>query len=377
MTRTMLTTLSLSILLLSTLTGCTTIIINDSDPRPVWRMLANAEVRDVAAPEEGAGGFGGSGSSSTTAAATTSTTTTTTAAGGAPECQTCALALMIINPAPAPCPGAPAGMYAALDACACQGSCGGKCASTWCSDHVWANASADCEACLLDQIHGCGVEHSQCIEGVLHEQCSGDSACSLGFSCVAGDPDHYLPARCSPHLTSCSATEVKCEQPQCSEVGRWAVTPGIATDIRSSQHLLYQRVLLPKDNNAPVPGGQVKGFAAAKAYCDKMVIEGVAGWRLPSYIELQVLTLNPPPPGLPSPYPAQYCSPALDQAAFPNTLQPDLNTPGGFYFGEYWTSTTYGTGHVGVSANHGSKVDQPLSSTDGWAYVRCVHDPLW
>ena len=150
--------------------------------------------------------------------------------------------------------------------------------------------------------------------------------------------------------TSCPAAG-SCEDPSCSEPARYSIDAEIVVDLENGGRL-WQR-------------GDAKDLdhAQATAYCASLSLGGVTGWRLPDGAESGSIVLRAG--GLKGCGVKGYCTPAIDQAAFPDT-EVDL----------YWTSQPYEPGmHFSRSFCDGRST--PYKELDSALHaVRCVHDPL-
>jgi hypothetical protein len=194
-------------------------------------------------------------------------------------------------------------------------------------EHCTQNPDDGCETHTLDDNANCG-------------KC-GD-ACLIGQLCGA--------STCNENQVSCVITGT-CAQAFCNDLGHYSVTQEIVVDLQKNR-ILWQR-------NAPA---NTMDFATATTYCDKLALEGISGWRVPSSAELGSITYKAG--GLQG-CPSNYCSPSIDQAAFLGTVSD-----------EYWTSSVYMPGIdfcVSFCDGRSTPYKEDVTSLH---YVRCVHDPV-
>jgi hypothetical protein len=145
-----------------------------------------------------------------------------------------------------------------------------------------------------------------------------------------------------------------CVDPTCEDQpGRFLAIGELLMD-NSNGRMLWQRGVGPKGN-----------FAAAQAYCDSLIVQGVAGWRLPTNPEIGTIVLRPL--GLGGRPDA--CIPALDQAAF---TSPDPAGPLAF-----WTSSAQPPRPIRYLRDFSDGRSPRTYEDDPEPWVRCVHDPLF
>jgi hypothetical protein len=177
---------------------------------------------------------------------------------------------------------------------------------------------------------------------------------AVGGGACGGGGDHRAQSGVDdvppPSFPSC-ATTGGClpDQQYCEDPGHYSVTDDIVT--QSAAMLLWQR-----QNSA-----LQMTYAEAAATCDGLVLSDLTHWRIPAIEELHGLVLRPSTifgdhPG--------FCSPAIDQSAFPGTPA-DV----------FWSSTA-------VSAKAGllyalnfadGRFSNWKSDPDQAYYVRCTH----
>lgn len=169
------------------------------------------------------------------------------------------------------------------------------------------------------------------------------SACLIGQLCGA--------SKCTENQLSC-VNSGTCAQAFCNDLGHYSVTPEIVVDLKTNR-TLWQRHAYPKTLD----------YAGATSYCAGLALEGVTkGWRVPTSAELGAITYKA---GGLNGCPANYCNPAIDQAAFLDTV-----------VDEYWTSSAYMPGInycVSFCDGRSSPWKEDVTSLH---YVRCMHDPL-
>jgi hypothetical protein len=224
-----------------------------------------------------------------------------------------------------------------------------------------AGASCSSGACTIG---ACGSGYMDCVNGPAdgcETYTAGDPLncgacnhkCLVGQVCNSGT--------CVDNQVTCSSAGATCAQAYCFDAGHFAVTTGIVVDLLNSRRL-WERVL-------GASGAKVN-YNTARNYCATLVLEGVTGWRLPTYAELASVAYKTG--GLMGcPTNKGYCDPAWDQAAF---------TGIGAGIGPYvWSSdqdsaTSPPTYYTYYYCD--GRKNYPDDPSVGMDYVRCTHDPL-
>lgn len=170
---------------------------------------------------------------------------------------------------------------------------------------------------------------------------------------AAGDSPQQRPITGATTNPTCENTD-GCVDSRC-DVGdaRYQATADVVEDATNG-HRLWQRGF-----------HQAGAYADSAAYCAALVLDGLAGWRLPSNPEMGTLVLNPAGLGA-NP---DACVPSLDQAAF---AFPD---PSGDQF--FWTSSASGPGPgLRLTRNFSDGRSPPDYEDDTLVFTRCTHDPI-
>ena len=154
----------------------------------------------------------------------------------------------------------------------------------------------------------------------------------------------------SSWIDDCALTGT-CPDPMCKEPGRYLVEGDIVIDLENERRMWQRDYASDLD------------FAQAAAYCEGLELGGLTGWRLPDGAESGSIVLHAG--GLKGCGAPEYCTPAIDQFAFPGT-EVDL----------YWISLSYDDGtHLARSFCDGRST--PYQEEDSALhYVRCVRDAL-
>ena len=132
----------------------------------------------------------------------------------------------------------------------------------------------------------------------------------------------------------------------CVQPGRYATSDAIAVD-RSEGGKTWERHV----------SAEPRTHEDAVTYCSTLILEGQRDFRLPTTEELQSLLLNP---GRLKQGP-EFCSPAIDQVAFPGT-PPDW----------FWSSNVRSLGDVLYTGFADGRTH--ASEPETRMYVRCVKD---
>jgi hypothetical protein len=223
--------------------------------------------------------------------------------------------------------------YAHATAQCVQGACmQGPCASGY--QHCSSDPNSGCETYVkgtdVNNCGGCNVK------------------CKVGQLCSAGS--------CVENQVTCATPGITCQQAGCYQSGRYSISAGggIVVDLTNSR-MLWTRAT-----------HSTTGHNAAVSDCNLLVLEGVNGWRMPTYAELSLLNymtggLN----GCPT------CSPAIDQSAFPDTAAGLQMSPDGAYWSNSYNSTRMGWD----SDNYCDGRNNYQDAGTGLGVYRCVHDP--
>ncbi|HEX4462186.1 MAG TPA: hypothetical protein VIA18_29620 [Polyangia bacterium] len=231
----------------------------------------------------------------------------------------------------------------------------GTCA-TLCS---YAHAAAMCTGgacaqgtCVSGYMHCSSDPNSGCETYVMGNDvnnCGGcNTKCKVGQVCNAGV--------CGENQVTCSSPGITCQQAGCYHAGQYSISTGggIVVDLVNGPRNLWTRTTRT-----------ITGHSAAVSDCATLVLEGVNGWRMPTFAEL--VELNYMTGGLQG---CPTCDPAIDQAAFPDTAASLTATP----IDGYWSNTYDGTIGWDVDDECDGRNNYQDSGTGLGAY-RCIHDP--
>jgi hypothetical protein len=223
-----------------------------------------------------------------------------------------------------------------------------KTCGTICS---YAHAGATCTSGTCD-IGACSTGYGDCANGPIDgcetyikgndmNNCGAcNNKCKVGQICSSGV--------CNENIITCSSAGVTCAQSGCY-TNMFAISAGglIAVDLANGRRLWTRATRGPD------------GHTNAKADCASLSVEGINNWRLPAtFSELGQTLLHPGGlNGCPT------CYPAIDQAAFPDTVISN----------DYLTDF-YNTGRSGYDCVEFCDGRNNYQSTT--AYYRCTHDPL-
>lgn len=171
-------------------------------------------------------------------------------------------------------------------------------------------------------------------------------------------PSVEAPAQAEAPVESSSPSQAAnciakgtCADPMCTEPGRYRVEGEVVVDLKNDQRL-WQRNFATGLN-----------YAEATTFCAGLKLRGISGWRLPNGAESGSIVLRAG--GLKGCGVPGYCTPAIDQQAFPDTAV-DL----------YWISQPYDDG-MHLTRNYCDGRSTPYQEEDESPhYVRCVHDPI-
>jgi hypothetical protein len=223
----------------------------------------------------------------------------------------------------------------------------GVCTQGQCSQGMCATGYAHCSS---DPTTGCETF----IAGTDANNCGGcNVVCKVGQVCSAGT--------CKENQVTCASPGITCQQAGCYQAGRYSISTGggIVVDLTNGRNLWTR---MTRNTPAAQPGHNT-----AVSDCATLVIEGVNGWRLPTYTEL--IELNYMTGGLQG---CLTCNPAVDQAAFPDTQASITASPDG----AYW-SNTYDSSRAGWdSDNFCDGRNNYQDPGTGAGYYRCIHNPL-
>ena len=150
----------------------------------------------------------------------------------------------------------------------------------------------------------------------------------------------------------CATPGISCQKPGCYDPGRYSISigAGIVVDLMTRRRL-WTRI---------TRGPQLHSDAVSD--CKALALEGVSGWRLPTYFELGDLTFMPGGlQGCPT------CDPAIDQAAFIST--PD--SASAYYLSDEYDNQGQGWWQVWYCDGRAYK-----HSTANQSLYRCTRDPL-
>ena len=241
--------------------------------------------------------------------------------------------------------------------------CGGQCVDLQTSTQhcqacghacTFANASATCQqgACVMGT---CSSGYGDCVNGPA-DGCEtyllgsdGDHCGTCGNRCLVGQA--CSSGSCAESTVTCSSPGASCAQPGCFDPGRWAVTPGVAVDLQDGRRLWTRLSLGPSSH------------FQAQTSCQGLALEGITGWRLPTYAELAKTLFKAG--GLQG---CPVCNPSVDQSVFPGTL----NTGDG---GFYWTTDLDPSGGWETVFYCDGRKNYPAAGGTLLQY-RCTRDPL-
>lgn len=231
------------------------------------------------------------------------------------------------------------------------GACGNDCTKL-------PNVNPAGVACVAG---ACSVPADACADGFAHCSQKVEDGCETDIvkdeaNCGACGKQCLLGQLCG--AKTCTENEVSCVltgtcvQAFCNDLGHYSVTKDIVVDLK------VNRTLWERDTPKTT-----MNYAAAQTYCANLSLVGVpSGWRVPTSGEIATILYKN---GGLNGCPASYCSPALDQSAFLDTVSD-----------EYWTSSPYMPGLnycMSFCDGRSSPYKEDVTSAH---YVRCVHDPL-
>jgi hypothetical protein len=170
------------------------------------------------------------------------------------------------------------------------------------------------------------------------------TTCKVGQICKAG--------ACQENQVTCATPGITCAQAACYETGRYSISAGggIVVDLNNGRRLWTRATRAPLAHPNAVND------------CQSLVLEGINGWRMPTYVEQVATRYKNDQPS----HQCTVCNPAVDQAAFNDVMN---QTAYSFYY-QTDTMNTNGWEEVIYCADT-TTIDNATP-----AIFFCTHDPL-